>query len=212
MNAVRRGLMFVVSAPSGGGKTSLVAALLSQTTGISVGISHTTRARRAVEVDGINYHFVDRKTFEAMIAEHAFLEHANVFGNYYGTSVRSVQDTIEAGTDLVLEIDWQGAAQVRRLLPEAISIFILPPDLATLERRLRTRGQDDDAVIRERLSKAVEEMSHWPEYDFLVVNDDFDRAVADMVAIVRSERLRRLPQQTQLQTQLAALLDSAGER
>lgn len=156
----------------------------------------------------MNYHFIDRAEFESMITDGAFLEFASVFGNFYGTSIKAVQTALDSGQDLILEIDWQGAAQIRQLLPNALSIFILPPDLATLELRLRARGQDDDTVIRGRLSKAVEEMSHWSEFDFLVVNDDFTRASADMVAIVRSERLRRIPQQSVLAGQLAALLDS----
>ncbi len=205
MTAARPGLLFVVSAPSGAGKTSLVAALLAQLPGITVCVSHTTRSPRTKEVDGVNYHFIDRATFESMITEGAFLEYASVFDNYYGTSIKSVHAALDSGQDLILEIDWQGAAQIRQLLPDALSIFILPPDLATLEQRLRARGQDDDTVIRGRLSKAVEEMSHWSEFDFLVVNDDFARATVDMVSIVRSERLRRAPQQSVLAGQLAAL-------
>lgn len=208
MTAARPGLLFVVSAPSGAGKTSLVASLLAQLPGIAVCISHTTRLPRSKEVNGVNYHFIDRAEFESMITDGAFLEFASVFGNFYGTSIKAVQTALDSGQDLILEIDWQGAAQIRQLLPNALSIFILPPDLATLELRLRARGQDDDTVIRGRLSKAVEEMSHWSEFDFLVVNDDFTRASADMVAIVRSERLRRIPQQSVLAGQLAALLDS----
>ena len=208
MTAARPGLLFVVSAPSGAGKTSLVASLLAQLPGIAVCISHTTRLPRSKEVNGVNYHFIDRAEFESMITDGAFLEFASVFGNLYGTSIKAVQTALDSGQDLILEIDWQGAAQIRQLLPDALSIFILPPDLATLELRLRARGQDDDTVIRGRLSKAVEEMSHWSEFDFLVVNDDFTRASADMVAIVRSERLRRIPQQSVLTGQLAALLDS----
>ena len=208
MTAARPGLLFVVSAPSGAGKTSLVASLLAQLPGIAVCISHTTRLPRSKEVNGVNYHFIDRAEFESMITDGAFLEFASVFGNFYGTSIKAVQTALDSGQDLILEIDWQGAAQIRQLLPDALSIFILPPDLATLELRLRARGQDDDTVIRGRLSKAVEEMSHWSEFDFLVVNDDFTRASADMVAIVRSERLRRIPQQSVLARQLAALLDS----
>ncbi len=208
MTAARPGLLFVVSAPSGAGKTSLVASLLAQLPGIAVCISHTTRLPRSKEVNGVNYHFIDRAEFESMITDGAFLEFASVFGNFYGTSIRAVQAALDSGQDLILEIDWQGAAQIRQLLPDALSIFILPPDLATLELRLRARGQDDDTVIKGRLSKAVEEMSHWSEFDFLVVNDDFTRASADMVAIVRSERLRRIPQQSVLAEQLAALLDN----
>jgi len=208
MTAVRPGLLFVVSAPSGAGKTSLVAALLAELAGIAVCISHTTRPRRSREVDGVNYHFIDRATFESMITAGAFLEHASVFGNYYGTSIESARAALDSGLDLILEIDWQGAAQIRHLRPGTLSIFILPPDQATLAQRLRARGQDDDSVIRDRLSKAVDEMSHWSEFDFLVINDDFARATADMVSIVRSERLRRSPQQSVLAAKLAALLDS----
>lgn len=156
----------------------------------------------------MNYHFIDRAAFESMITKGAFLEYASVFGNYYGTSIDAVHDALDSGKDLILEIDWQGAAQIRQLLPAALSVFILPPDLETLEQRLRARGQDDDTVIRGRLSKAVEEMSHWSEFDFLVVNDDFTRATKDIVSIVRSERLRRVPQESVLARQLAALLDS----
>lgn len=211
MTPARPGLLFVVSAPSGAGKTSLVAALLAQLPGITVCISHTTRPPRSKEIDGVNYHFIDRDTFESLIKRGAFLEYANVFGNYYGTSIDAVHAALNSGQDLILEIDWQGAAQIRQLLPDALSIFILPPDLATLEQRLRARGQDDDTVIHSRLSKAVEEMSHWSEFDFLVVNDDFARASMDMVSIVRSERLRRVPQQSVLAGQLAALLDSPSD-
>ena len=156
----------------------------------------------------MNYHFIDRATFESMITAGAFLEHASVFGNYYGTSIESARAALDSGLDLILEIDWQGAAQIRHLRPGTLSIFILPPDQATLAQRLRARGQDDDSVIRDRLSKAVDEMSHWSEFDFLVINDDFARATADMVSIVRSERLRRSPQQSVLAAKLAALLDS----
>ncbi len=206
--APRSGLLFVVSAPSGAGKTSLVANLRSRLEGLSVSVSHTTRPRRPREENGISYHFVNLVAFEAMVAEGAFLEHANVFGNRYGTAIESVRAPLARGTDLILEIDWQGAAQIRTLLPDAISIFILPPSLEELEDRLRSRGQDDDAVIGKRLSKAREEMSHCGEYDYLVVNDEFARAADDLVAIVRAERLRRLPQQKNLAPMLKRLLDT----
>lgn len=209
MSARRPGLLFVVSAPSGAGKTSLVAALMSKLGDISVSVSHTTRPRREGEQDSIDYHFVDVATFESMVDAGSFLEHANVFGNRYGTAIESVKKPLEQGVDLILEIDWQGAAQIRVLMPDAISIFILPPSLETLEHRLRARGKDDDAVIRRRLSKAVEEMSHCVEYDYLVVNDEFTRAAEDLIAIVRAERLRRVPQEAAIRPVLSRLLDTS---
>ncbi len=203
-----RGQLFVVSAPSGAGKTSLVAELIQRMPNLSVCVSHTTRPRRSKETDGVNYHFVDVDTFEKMIADEAFLEHARVFDNYYGTALQTVQETLSEGCDLILEIDWQGAAQVRKLLPEAIGIFILPPSRAELERRLTGRGQDAPDVIRKRLSQAVEEMSHCSEFDYLVVNDVFEDAVADLVSIVRAGMLHRTRQQFELAGLLDDLLDS----
>ena len=184
------GALFVVSAPSGAGKTSLVRSAVEQDPLLRVSVSHTTRPRRSLEVDGENYHFVDTATFEAMLRENAFLEHARVFGNYYGTSGHWVDAQLAAGLDVILEIDWQGAQQVRRLRPDACGIFILPPSAATLEQRLRNRGQDDEAVIARRLSAAREEMSHYGEFDYLVINDVFDIAAHDLLAIFRSQRLR----------------------
>lgn len=211
MTPVRAGLLFVVSAPSGAGKTSLVANLLSSVESLALSISHTTRKPRPGEQDGVNYHFTNVSTFASLVTSGAFLEHASVFGNYYGTAIDSVRKPLAAGTDLILEIDWQGAAQIRSLLPATISIFILPPNLETLEKRLRSRGQDDDVVIKRRLSMAVEEMSHCSEYDYFVVNDEFSRAADDLAAIVRSERLRRTPQQTALKSMLNGLLDTRTE-
>ena len=184
------GALFVVSAPSGAGKTSLVRSAVEQDPLLRVSVSHTTRPRRSLEVDGENYHFVDTATFEAMLEETAFLEHARVFGNYYGTSGRWVDTQLSAGLDVILEIDWQGAQQVRRLRPEACGIFVLPPSATTLEQRLRNRGQDDEAVIARRLAAAREEMSHYGEFDYLVINDVFDVAAHDLLAIFRSQRLR----------------------
>jgi guanylate kinase len=175
---------------------------------LALSISHTTRKPRPGERDGVNYHFTDVAAFESLVSKGAFLEHANVFGNYYGTAIDSVRNPLAAGIDLILEIDWQGAAQIRSLLPGVISIFILPPSLVTLEKRLRARGQDDDTVIWRRLSMAVEEMSHCFEYDYLVVNDEFSRAADDLVAIVRAERLRRTPQEAALKSKLRSLLDT----
>lgn len=185
-----KGTLFIVSAPSGAGKTSLLAKLLEQTETLCLSISHTTRPIRPGEVDGVNYHFTDRTQFIRMVEQGSFLEHAEVFGNFYGTSADWVTTTLRSGKDVILEIDWQGAQQIRRLVPETISIFILPPSLPVLAERLRGRGQDGEDVIARRLAGARDEISHYGEYDYLVVNDDFDRALADMAAIFRAERQR----------------------
>jgi guanylate kinase len=201
-----RGTLFIVSAPSGAGKTSLVRALIDGAADIAVSVSHTTRPRRPGERDGVNYHFVGAARFEAMIAEGAFLEHAEVFGNRYGTARETVTRELDAGRNVILEIDWQGARQVRRLMPAAVSIFILPPSHAELERRLRGRDTDDEETIRRRMNAAVAEMSHYHEYEYLIINDDFPRAVADLQAVVRSCRLRLGAQQARLADQLALLV------
>jgi guanylate kinase len=200
------GNLFIVSAPSGAGKTSLVNALLEQMVGLQVSVSHTTRPRRPGEVDGVNYHFVDRPAFDAMLAAGDFLESAEVFGNCYGTSQRWVEQTLAGGTDVVLEIDWQGAQQVRRLMPSAVSIFILPPGRDELERRLTGRGQDAPEVIAKRLAEAVGEMSHYGEADYLVINDRFDTALAELRAIITSLRLRLDSQRQRHQQLIRALL------
>ncbi|HLW75188.1 MAG TPA: guanylate kinase [Gammaproteobacteria bacterium] len=179
-----RGGLYLVTAPSGAGKTSLVRALLGDHPNLKFSISYTTRPKRPNEVHGRDYFFVDKAEFERMVAAGEFLEHAQVFDNYYGTSRKTVEGEMAAGRDVLLEIDWQGAAQVRRLMPEAVSIFILPPTRAELERRLKARGTDDQAVIARRLREAVTDMSHWNEFDYVVVNDDFDRAVTELAAIV----------------------------
>ncbi len=203
---VEQGTLYVISAPSGAGKTSLVAAMLGNDDKLGVSISHTTRPMREGEQDGVNYHFVSRDEFEAMIARGEFLEHADVFGNYYGTSHLWVRDTLARGQDVILEIDWQGAEQVRRLMPECVSIFIVPPSAATLRERLTGRGTDAPDVVERRLTEAREECQHALEFDFLVVNDDFDVALADLLAIVRSQRVRIGVQQgrhSELLTQLS---------
>lgn len=189
------GTLFTVSAPSGAGKTSLVKALVDTTAGIQVSVSHTTRPVRPGEVDGVNYHFVDVDTFTAMAEKSIFLEHAQVFGNYYGTSSIWVEDTLRQGTDVILEIDWQGAAQVRHLMPQAVGIFILPPSMATLDQRLNKRGQDDEAIIARRIAEAQEEMSHYVEANYLVVNEDFATALDELRAIIVSSRLTLAKQQ-----------------
>lgn len=205
--AACRGMLLIVSAPSGAGKTSLVAALLERDPRLVVSVSHTTRKRRPKERDGINYHFVDAGTFAAMAQEGEFLEHAEVFGNRYGTSAGAVDGERAAGRDVILEIDFQGAAQVRARYPDAVSIFILPPSTTALASRLTGRGEDDDGVIRQRLEKARWEMSHYRDYDYLVVNDDFDAALGDLECIVRAERLRLERQQQRLAGLLEDLLE-----
>lgn len=188
------GTLFVLSAPSGAGKTSLVKALLESTDNLCVSISHTTRAMRPGEQDGVNYHFVSVDAFRAMLERADFLEHAEVFGNYYGTSRSFVEQTLRSGRDVILEIDWQGGQQIRRLFPEAISVFVLPPSREALEDRLRGRGQDPEEVIHKRLAKAQEEMSHYVEYDYLVINDKFDTALSELRAIICASRLQILKQ------------------
>lgn len=187
-----QGTLFIVSAPSGAGKSSLIQALLKTQPlyDTQVSISHTTRAIRPGEVHGEHYHFVTKDEFKAMIAENAFFEHAEVFGNFYGTSRHAIEQVLATGVDVFLDIDWQGAQQVRKEMPQARSIFILPPTQDELDRRLRGRGQDNDQVIAARMAKAVDEMSHYAEYDYLIVNDDFDLALSDLKTIIRAERLR----------------------
>ena len=201
-----QGILYTISAPSGAGKTSLVHALLERTDNICVSVSHTTRPQRPGETDGKDYHFVSEEQFLAMLGEAAFLEHAQVFDNYYGTSQAWVSQQLAAGTDVILEIDWQGAAQVRRIMPATRSIFILPPSRETLEQRLRGRGQDDEAIIARRMQAAVDEMSHFAEAEYLVINDDFETALADLQAIIHSKRLSLPSQQLKHQALLADLL------
>jgi len=179
-----RGRLFVIAAPSGAGKTSLVRALMEREPGLRFSISFTTRRQRPNEVHGKDYFFVAKEEFERMVAAGAFLEHARVFDNSYGTARKQVEDSLAAGQDLILEIDWQGAAQIRAAMPDCISIFILPPSRAELERRLRGRGTDAEDVIRRRLSDAAADMTHWREFDYVVVNDDFDSVVEELRAIV----------------------------
>ncbi|MBD7975619.1 guanylate kinase [Serpens gallinarum] len=200
------GTLYIVSAPSGAGKTSLVKALIDSMPQVRVSVSHTTRNIRPGEVDGVNYHFVVREQFQAMLEGGEFLEHAEVFGNLYGTSQRCLEQTLAEGYDLILEIDWQGAQQVRRLMPQARSIFILPPTQQALRQRLTNRGQDSDEVIDDRMREAVSEMSHYVEYDYLVINDDFAHALDDLKAIFRANQLRQDAQQQRHQQLLSELL------
>jgi len=180
-----RGRLFVIAAPSGAGKTSLVRSLMERETGLRFSISYTTRPQRPNEVHGRDYFFVSREEFDRMVAAGEFLEHATVFDNSYGTARRQVEDSLAAGQDLILEIDWQGARQIRAALPECRSVFILPPSRPELERRLRGRGTDAEEVIQRRLRDAAGDMGHWREFEFVVVNDDFERALAELQAIVQ---------------------------
>jgi len=181
--------LFIVSAPSGAGKTSLVRRAVADIDDLAVSVSHTTRDRRPGDEDGHDYHFVDRARFEEMIAADRFLEYADVFGNYYGTSVEAVEACLYAGQDVILEIDWQGAEQVRQKLGDVVSIFILPPSRATLIERLRGRGQDSEGVIATRTAKAVLEMQQYHLADYLVINDDFEQALAELKAVVLANRV-----------------------
>jgi guanylate kinase len=184
-----KGLLFVVTAPSGAGKSTLIAEAVKGDPRLRVSVSHTTRAPRPGEKDGREYHFVDEAAFLAMLGRAEFLESAQVHGHRYGTSHRALAEAVAGGHDVVLEIDWQGAQQVRKLHPQAIGIFILPPSLAELERRMRARGQDSEPVIRRRMENAREEMAHAPEFDYAIINNDFEAAREDLAAIIRAARL-----------------------
>ena len=184
-NAIRRGRLFVIAAPSGAGKTSLVRALMEREPGLSFSISYTTRRQRPNEMHGRDYFFVSRDEFDRMAGTGQFLEYATVFGNSYGTARAQVEQSLASGQDLILEIDWQGARQIRSALPECCSIFILPPSRAELERRLRGRGTDTEEVIVRRLGEAADDMGHWQEFDYVVVNDVFECALDQLSAIVQ---------------------------
>jgi guanylate kinase len=205
---IGKGTLYIVSAPSGAGKSSLISAMLEKnpTYAMKVSVSHTTRGIRPGEEDGVHYHFVEKTDFESLIEQGAFLEYAEVFGNYYGTSRLWIEETLEKGIDVFLDIDWQGARQIREQMPEAKSVFILPPSNSELERRLNVRGQDSDEVIAKRMSEAKSEMSHYNEYDYVIVNDDFDGALVDFKAILRAERLKQDKQAVKYKGMLDALL------
>lgn len=200
------GTLFIFSAPSGAGKTSLVNALLNTTSHIGVSVSHTTRAPRPGEENGTAYHFVSHAEFQQMVDAGAFLEHAQVFDNYYGTSQRWVESELAAGRDVILEIDWQGAQQVRHLMPDAVSVFIAPPSIAALRERLQGRGQDNEATINRRMQDARSEMSHYGEYDYLIINDEFDNTLAELRAIIIARRHRIEAQQARHADTLTSLL------
>ena len=198
--------LFVVAAPSGGGKTSLVNALLEQDLQVKLSVSHTTRPPRPGERDGVHYHFVDQESFLNLVDQGAFLEHARVFDYYYGTGRMEVERQLEAGFDVLLDIDWQGARQIRESFPSCCGIFIIPPSLDVLRQRLIARGQDSEDVIQRRMRDAQSEISHWSEFDFIIINDVFDEALADMQSIIRHRKLKRPENEVQSREILAELL------
>ena len=198
--------LFILSAPSGAGKTSLVRAVCEKLEQLVVSVSHTTRSMRPADKDGVDYHFVDEDKFHDMIGRGEFLEHARVFDNLYGTSQSLVEQTLAAGTDVILEIDWQGADQVRRLMPDACGIFIMPPSREILESRLRGRESDSAEVIDRRMKDAVDDMRHFSNYDYLIINDDFQRAVDEFAGIVLAKRVETLRQSTVSQQTISRLL------
>lgn len=193
-NLPEKGTLYVVSAPSGAGKTSLLKRMIPELDKVQTSVSHTTRDKREGEKDGIDYHFTNVDEFKALIADNAFFEYAEVFGNFYGTSKASINEQLMTGIDVILEIDWQGARQIRQQIPESRSIFILPPSRKALRERLNSRGQDDESVIEKRMSAAENEMSHYSEYDYLVINDDFEQAIVELKSILMAER-QKLPRQ-----------------
>ncbi len=199
-------ILFVVSAPSGAGKTSLLRELVAADEGLRVSVSHTTRAMRPGEVDGIDYHFVEPAVFQKITDEGGFVEQAQVFDNFYGTAEATVRESLDTGQDLVLEIDWQGARQVRQRFPDCVSIFVAPPSLEALQSRLAGRGQDAPEIVARRMRDAQSELSHYPEYDYLVVNDRFDQALLELTAIVAAERLRLVRQAERHRQALSEML------
>lgn len=199
------GTLYIISAPSGAGKTSMIAKLLESLSDTEMAVSHTTREAREGEVNGKHYHFVTADEFLNEVHENKFLEHANVFGNHYGTSVAAVELILKKGSDVILEIDWQGAQQVRKIMDEAKSIFILPPSKEELEKRLRGRGTDSDEVIAKRLGQSCDDIKHYDEFDYVVINDDFDSAVGQLASIFHANRVTRMKQQQKNATLLADL-------
>ncbi|HAT1595809.1 TPA: guanylate kinase [Legionella pneumophila] len=202
------GNLYIVAAPSGGGKTSLVKKLIEMVDEIEVSVSHTTRPMRPGEKDGVDYFFVDEEQFVSMVNEGAFIEHARVFNHWYGTSVTQINKRLQFGIDVVLDIDWQGAEQIRHAYPDAVSVFIIPPSLDALKERLMNRRQDKDNVISERMTKAQDELGHYPEFDYLIVNDDFEKAAMELRSIVIANRLR-IEKQVNKQAKLLSFLLSS---
>ena len=201
-----RGQLLIISAPSGAGKTSLITALVQQEPRVEVSVSHTTRPQRPGETEGINYFFITTEAFQEMRDAGAFFESAEVFGHYYGTSLNQLESRLAEGADVILEIDWQGAQQVRQLLPDSAWVFILPPSIEALKTRLQSRAQDNADTIEVRMRAARDEMSHWHEADYLIINDNFDSALEELRALVRSQRLRTDPQQSALHDLIDDLL------
>ncbi len=205
------GSLFIITAASGTGKTSLVKQLLATTNDLTVSVSHTTRTPRPGEIDGHHYHFTDVDNFVTAIGENKFLEHAEVFGNYYGTSEQSVRTQLEAGVDVILEIDWQGALQVKKIFTEATMVFILPPSLSTLRQRLSTRGQDTMEVIEQRLAGAVTEMAQYVNFDYVIINDSFEVALTELKAIIVADRQTLHRQQQRYHRTITNLLNNKVE-
>ena len=203
------GTLYIISAASGAGKTTLVSAVLQQVVDLEVSVSHTTRTPREGEVDGVNYRFVDKEKFQSMVENSEFIEYATVFGNMYGTSQQHIQEQLLKGKDVILEIDWQGARQIRQLMPDCKSIYIVPPSTTALRERLTSRGQDDEAVIDRRMHEAINEMSHYVEFDYLIINDDFDEARENLAAIIKGNRMLHEHQQQKHADLLAQLLGTA---
>ena len=200
------GNLYVIAAPSGAGKTSLVQALTTDVEHLNVAVSHTTRPRRPHEQDGKNYHFISEAQFLQMIDANEFVEHASVFGNYYGTSWQAITTVPAGGRDLILEIDWQGARQVRKSMPDCVTIFVLPPSLGELERRLRDRRTDSEAVIERRLRDAVSDMGRWEEFDYVIVNDGLDQAVADLEAVFAGQGDAQAVENDDLRTRIVDII------
>jgi len=201
-----QGQLYIIAAPSGAGKTSLVSALIEAVPDLQVSISHTTRPKRPIEENGTNYFFVDEPGFLNMQAAGEFLESAKVFGNYYGTSKKWVMEMLNQGVDVILEIDWQGGRQIRELIPSAVGIFILPPSMGALRQRLTERAADDPSVIEGRMTQASEEVSHYAEFDYLVINDLFEETLDSLQSIILAERLKMARQQAQHRDLLLSLL------
>ncbi len=201
-----KGILYIISAPSGAGKSSLVRAIVHKLADVVVSVSHTTRPMREGEVDGQDYHFIDESRFSAMVEQGDFLEHAQVFGNYYGTSKQSIEAQLLSGKDVILEIDWQGARQIRQRMNDSKSVYILPPSIIALKQRLSNRGQDTDEVIDARMREAVSEMSHYGEFDYIVINDDFDEATEQLASIFVCNRMLLDNQQRRNAELLADLL------
>lgn len=202
------GKLYIISAPSGAGKTSLVRQLIAEVDGLIVSISHTTRPIRPGEIHGEDYYFVSPIEFQSLLNKQALLEHASVFDNFYGTAKTTVETSLNQGLDVILEIDWQGAQQIKNIRPDSLSIFILPPSTEILEQRLQNRGQDDDHVIARRMRDAVTEMSHYKEFDYILVNDAFEHALTELKSIIIANRLTKDRQQHNLKQLISALLSS----